>query len=199
MAFLVLLVGFGRVVYEKQRHFHGLAYRRLNGQQALLAQLELEHKSRDRRLSGTERSGDLLSGAESPNYLISGTERSGDLLSGAGNPNDLLSTTERPDDCRLSGTERLDDCRLCGTQRSDDLLLPSKLKLENLEQLFFIPQDFSTSIAAAPEENDPKEGLGREVMVDYFDLLPDLWIVFLKVFMFSDANRTDYVRVLVNF
>ena len=159
MAFLVLLVGFGRVVYEKQRHFHGLAYRRLNGQQALLAQLELEHKSRDRRLSGTERSGDLLSGAESPNYLISGTERSGDLLSGAGNPNDLLSTTERPDDCRL--------------------LLPSKLKLENLEQLFFIPQDFSTSIAAAPEENDPKEGLGREVMVDYFDLLPDLWIVFL--------------------
>ena len=123
MALLVLLVGFGRVVYEKQRHFHGLAYRLLNGQQALLAQLELQHKSRDRR---------------------------------------------------LSGTERLDDCRLCGTQRSDDLLLPSKLKLENLEQLFFIPQDFSTSIAAAPEENDPKEGLGREVMVDYFDLLPDL-------------------------
>ena len=156
MAFLVLLVGFGRVVYEKQRHFHGLAYRRLNGQQALLAQLELQHKSRDRRLpvSGTERSGDLLSGAESPNYLLSGTER--------------------PDDRRLYGTERPDDRRLSGTERSDDLLLPSKLKLENLEQLFFIPQDFSTSIAAAPEENDPKEGLGREVMVDYFDLLPDL-------------------------
>jgi hypothetical protein len=37
--------GFCRVLYEKQRHFHGLAYRKLGGLQARLQQLDLSPES----------------------------------------------------------------------------------------------------------------------------------------------------------
>jgi hypothetical protein len=88
-------------VYEKQRHFHGLAYRRLTNQ---LTQLSLKPR----------------------------------------------------------------------TQNSED-----DPDVENLEDLFFIPQDFTTSVPSSVDLSEEKaasdgEGFSTELLAEYFDLLPDL-------------------------
>jgi hypothetical protein len=95
-------------VYEKQRHFHGLAYRRLSPQQARLAQLELSLKPR--------------------------------------------------------------------THNAED-----DHTLEKLEDLFFIPQDFTTSVSSTDtsdylfeEKAADCEGFSTELVAEYFDILPDL-------------------------
>lgn len=100
------IAGFGRVMYEKQRHFHGLAYRRLTRLQARLLQLELDLRAKNSGPSAAE-------------------ER-------------------RPED---------------------------------VEQLFFIPQDFSRSadklvVAVSMEEGE--EESSPETLAEYFDLLPSL-------------------------
>jgi hypothetical protein len=93
-------------MYEKQRHFHGLAYRRLTRLQARLLQLELDLRAKNSGPSAAE-------------------ER-------------------RPED---------------------------------VEQLFFIPQDFSRSadklvVAVSMEEGE--EESSPETLAEYFDLLPSL-------------------------
>jgi hypothetical protein len=131
--------GFCRVLYEKQRHFHGLAYRKLNGLQARLQQLDHSPES------------------------VPNTE-----------PSEHRS--ENGSSCESSleismSNERISEIFRASDQRSENGLF-SEQRLEDIEQLFFIPQDLSCSVPSVEAPQSKAENL--EASAEYFDLLPNL-------------------------
>ena len=104
--------------YDKQRHFHGLAYRRLNSLQLNLLRLEQPIQPSDDR--------------------------------------------QRPEDVAAS-------------QQSPKDVPPSGPRTEDIEQLFFIPQDFSGSVTSAKDprsESEEVQEVSPEALAEFFDLLP---------------------------
>jgi hypothetical protein len=121
--------GFCRVLYEKQRHFHGLAYRKLDGLQARLQQLDHSPESVPITEPSEHRSENGSSCEQSLEIFLSSDQRS---------ENGLFSEQSR----------------------------------EELEQLFFIPQDLSCSVPSVEAPQSKAENL--EASAEYFDLLPNL-------------------------
>jgi hypothetical protein len=131
--------GFCRVLYEKQRHFHGLAYRKLNRLQARLQQLDHSPESVP-NIEPSEHSSENGSSCE-PSLEISISK------------------------------ERKSEIFLSSDQRSENGLF-SEQRREEIEQLFFIPQDLSCSVPTVEAPQSKAENL--QALGEYFDLLPNL-------------------------
>jgi hypothetical protein len=128
--------GFCRVLYEKQRHFHGLAYRKLNRLQARLQQLDHSPES----VPNTEPRSENGSSCETSLEISISNERKSEIF-------------------------------LFSDQRSENGLF-SDQRREDIEQLFFIPQDLSCSVPSVEAPQSKAENL--DALAEYFDLLPNL-------------------------
>ncbi len=133
------IAGFCRVLYEKQRHFHGLAYRKLNGLQARLQQLDHSPENVPNTEPSEHRSENGSSCEPSLEISISNEQKSEIFLS--------------------------------NNQSSENGLF-SEQRREDIEQLFFIPQDLSCSVSSIEAPQSKAENL--EALAEYFDLLPNL-------------------------